>query len=623
MKIIPKYQRGGGFESFFTTYTPIQIQTPNQTSSQQRSSGASQSSNNGELTEKDFFSMLKDIKGLPIDMQGIVSSLINTFQMKNLTGIDTGDLATMYLKNLYQIRLAQDNKEYFDKAIENAYKNGSMGEPAISMDGKLIVQDNTGKIKTIGLDTYFDNKDSYIPLTVSNLADMRKWDPQLAYNQAVFDVINNSMGYEEFQDLIEKAKTTLGSSKYSETSPAAEKALQGLTQIDNLSEEERRQLLQQVEDGTFKYSQESNIEQIQNLVKYITTAMPDRAKVWASLKLNNPDKQDSIERLVSTYLLGNLKTSITIQNTDSKTKSSSKSSSGSSGDTSLATNPNMGYWSQVVAGIGGEDTYYNIVSKDVGSIASGKYYGTTPGLDTYKSLSQYITDANNGYIIKNRDNITFGDNKLINGDDIVVDPNGGAYVVTLPINTDGQVNFSILEDYNRISDNVISQGYKVDTPEYKAALAWELEANGMGYLVEGSTLNQKMFGRFLVLQGVGSTKTQVLEGRKKVSLEDVDSQYVIDSSDDDTLYDVIQNALSTKDNKYELDNNIWNFGWTANDKVYRGNIFIPITTNINSAMNADNNDVRRAKAYEFEGDYQQNERRSKLNGLNSTSSDNL
>ena len=104
MKVIPKYQKGGTtFDSFFTTYVPVQVEVPNQITQQQRSSGTPQPSEKGKLTEKDLFEMLKDIDGLPNEMNAIVTNLVNTFQLSALTGIDPGDLATTYLQNLYQV----------------------------------------------------------------------------------------------------------------------------------------------------------------------------------------------------------------------------------------------------------------------------------------------------------------------------------------------------------------------------------------------------------------------------------------------------------------------------------------------------------------------------------------
>ena len=107
MKIIPKYQRGGGFEQFFTVYQPSVSKPSGRQSgqaSEQKSSGTS-SKDKGKLTEKDFFTMLKEVNGLPNDMNAIVSNLVATFQMSNLTGINTENLATTYLQSLMQIKV--------------------------------------------------------------------------------------------------------------------------------------------------------------------------------------------------------------------------------------------------------------------------------------------------------------------------------------------------------------------------------------------------------------------------------------------------------------------------------------------------------------------------------------
>lgn len=617
MKIIPKHQKGGNLDAFFTTYVPVQIQEPSQVSTKQRSTRESEDT----LTEKDFFNMLKDVNGLPSDMDVIVNNLVNTFQYQNLTGINVGNLSTMYLRSLSQIVEANQNYDEYKEAMKRATTNGALSEPAISPDGRLVAQDNEGKLTFLTLDQYYSNTDNYHLLSVSSLASMRKYEPALAYNQEVLNIINNSTGYEEFQNLIEKAKNTLGSSKYTETSSTTLRAIEGLQQIENLSDEDKSNLLLDLKGGTVKYSTESNINQIKSLFRYISNTIPDRVKVWAAIKLGTSNKQEAVNTLIEDYLLGSYSNSTLVQNTESTKTKSSNSSGGS--DSSTATNPNMGFWAQTVAGIGGEDASFNIVSQDVGINAPGKYWGTTPGLDNYKSLNQYIIDSDSGYIIKNRNNITFGDNKLVSGDDIVIDPNAGAYVVSLPITSDGRVNFSVLDEYNRITNELISKGYKIDSNEYNLVLAKELEENGMGYLVEGTIPNPRMFGYFLILQGIGSDKTQIEKGNQKTTLKDSNSHYIVDSSEEDQLYDIIKQALSTEDSEYELDNNWVNFGPFSNDKVYRGNIFIPITSNPNSAMIADNNDIRRNKAYEFEEDYQTVQRRRKLNELQSTSTNNL
>ena len=88
----PKYQQGGGFESLFTIYKPIQTETPRRAAAPSRRSESREKddSDKGKLTEKELFSMLKDLDGLPNEMQQLVSSLTNTLRIAKVTGVGEG-----------------------------------------------------------------------------------------------------------------------------------------------------------------------------------------------------------------------------------------------------------------------------------------------------------------------------------------------------------------------------------------------------------------------------------------------------------------------------------------------------------------------------------------------------
>ena len=217
MKIIPKFQAGGGFESLFTIYSPpraSQQAYAAQASQSQKPASKESSDEKGELTEKDFFNMLKEIDGLPNEMQSIVKNLVDTFKINKLTGIELSDLATTYLQSLYKIRQAADNKKKYDESQKRALETGSMTEPAITADGQIITQDKEGKLNAVSLDTFMNNRDNYgAVLTVSNLLNLRAYSPSLANNFTVFDTVNSSIGYSECQNLIKQAVHNLGTSE--------------------------------------------------------------------------------------------------------------------------------------------------------------------------------------------------------------------------------------------------------------------------------------------------------------------------------------------------------------------------------------------------------------------------
>lgn len=605
MKVTPKHQKGGNLDAFFTTYVPVQIQAPNQTSSQQRSSGNSQSSEKGKLTEKDFFDMLKDIDGLPNEMNAIVGNLMSTFQMNNLTGIDSGNLAIMYLQNLYQIKVAAQNKATYDKVIEQASKSGSMSEPAISLDGRLVAQNDQGQVEYVDLDTYFSSPNQYHLLSVSNLANLRKYDPSLAYNQTIFNIIDNSIGFEEFQDILDKAKSTLGQTEYQESGLSNKSALAGLSYIQALPSDQRAEVLKAAMGGIYTYdnTNKNNISQVRSLIEYMQAVLPERAKVWAAWKLQTPNKEKAANYLISKYLEGKTSASKTLK-VDWKgttNKLSQPDGSGSSED------PKKGFWSQIQSGQGGDDFRFTLLNKNGVMSVNGKYHGTTPGLDSNKSLGDYINDSRVGYLIKNNKNITFGDAKIsINSfNDIMVNSYGGAAIVTLPVKADGTVDLNVAERYIEVMNKLKDSGIPESSQEYAQRMRQLMKDNRLEGLLDSNGMpNQNRFGQFLVLEGYTSEKAKAVQDNKQVSFKDIKSDFIISAGDDKEVYDMIQKGLSNKDRgEYNLNRN-WDWS-PGSDKLYKGNIYIPLGTNPISGYNADENDIKESTSYLYEKAQQQ------------------
>lgn len=617
MKITPKFQRGGQFSSYFTVYTPLEVPQP----SQKTVARSTTSSDDGKLTEKDLFDMIKDIDGLPNDMQSIVGNLLTTFQWNNLTGTNTSSLATTYLQNIYQIKLAKQNKEYYDEALKNAYTNGSLSEPAITASGELVVQKSDGSISSVPIETYMNNTDKLHPLTVSNLADMRKFDPQLVGNSTIFGIINTSIGFQNFQNLIKDAVKTLGTTEYSREGMFSNEgqASKGLDLLKTLREDDRVQAMGSVTaEGLYKYKiiDKNQKAQIDALSDYILALLPNNVKTWAAFKLNTPNKNKATKNLIVSYLASGSSASHqfgidyegSIQKvTETKTDSSE-------------TNPKEGFWVQVQTGKGGDETIYNLLNNTSLMQVSGKYYGTTPGLEVSKSFNAYLADSGVRNVIKNMNNITFGNIQLSSDsyNDLVIDANGGAMTATLPITPEGKVDFSVLDTYTEIQNKLKEQGLTPNTREYTEQLVKELTDNGLDYLVDAQrgNIDVNKFGHFLILKGVTSSKAVAVQNNKKVNLDDVTSDYIVDASDDDQLYNVIRQTLSTKDSEYKLDENNW-YDWNGWDKLYSGNIFIPLNMNTINGMNADDNDIKSSTALEYEQNMQ---RIQKLNNQKSTGS---
>lgn len=611
MKIIPKFQGGGGFESLFTTYVPIQApqQTRSvQTSQSERSSRQDSNDDKGKLTEKDFFSMLKDIDGLPNEMQSIVSGLLDTLSINKLTGIELQDLSTIYLQSLSKIRQAAGNKKQYDEAYKRAIENGSMAEPAITIDGRLIVQDKDGSIQKVSLNDFINNKDQYeTVLTVSNLLNLRAFNPSFINDFSIFDTVNNSIGYQSFQKLVEEAVHTLGSTQVSREGmfSAEGQASKGLELLKTLKESDQIQAMGSVTaEGLYKYKiiDKNQLSQINALTSYMLAILPDNAKTWAAFKTGQADKNKATKELILTYLLGRSQDShsFDVQYEGSMDKVQGKTSSSRDSQE----DPKKGFWSQVQSGQGGEDFRFTLLTKKGSMSIDGKFYGTTPGLDSNKSLGDYINNSKVGYLIKNNKNITFGDKKISvdSFNDVMVNAYSGAAVVTLPIKADGTVDLNIAERWTNVLGQLEDSGLNPNTPEYNQKQKQLLAQNQLDGLIDSNgNLNRNRFGQFLVLEGYTSEKANAVQDNKKISFKDVQSDFILPAGDDGELYNMIKQGLSNKDRgEYEISD-----GWLFNDELFKGNVYIPLNTNPINGYNADSNQIKESTSYLYEKAQQQ------------------
>lgn len=369
MNIIPKLQEGGNISSLFTTYRPVQtpqVQAPQSVklsnsdkeslSIKSSSKDEDKESTKGKLTEKDLFEMIKDVDGLPNEMKSIITNLKRTLATESLVGADTGELANTYLSSLYKLKLANQNKKRFDESIKEAKDNGSLGEAAITLSGKLLTTDKNGNIMKISLEQYQENPKSYQLLTNSNLAWYRKYDSKTAFskNDEFFEIISNGMGYESFQKLLQQATIALGNYKYEEQGAIEKKALAGLQALQGKSEEEKEKIISSITGNNVKYTltQDSNEENIKTLITYLSRALPERSRVWAALKTGKPE-QEAIVSLVGNYLMGNMKQTKSIKiDIPSEGKDGKKS-----GDSSDLDKMQLNTSQRFLNGLGVQSTY--------------------------------------------------------------------------------------------------------------------------------------------------------------------------------------------------------------------------------------------------------------------------
>ena len=578
MRVIPKRQKGGSmFDQFFTTYTPVQVEAPRQTT-QQKSSGTSQSSEKGRLTEKDFFDMLKDIDGLPNEMNAIVSNLMSTFRLSALTGVDPGDLATTYLSNLYQVKVASQNKDRYDKVVEQANKNGAMAEPAISIDGKLVVQSSDGRISTVSLDNYFQNKDRYNLLTVSNLANLRAYSPELAYNPEVFNIINNSVGFESFQALIKQAAQTLGSTEYTRNGmfSAEGSASKGLALLQTLREDDRVQAMGSVTaEGLYKYKiiDKNQLGQINALTDYMLAVLPDNAKTWAAFKLGMSNKNEATKELIVSYLTAGVSPSHTfdIDYQGSMDKVTGNKSKEDVTTDDIVQNTAMKW----LRGLGVQNVFTINPGTDYATQVLANTLPLTDSGKKYLGANSVLQQATQGEYagILDFSNASMGMQRI--------DPSNFGKIVL----TDGKIS-SIDFPSKVLDDGTIVPDLSPQTSEAKQAADREIKQLGIDLSsISSISANYKAINDIYAKHGLEPaynpdgtptnnwTRFGVINAsasNNALGMDQFDSNELLQPINDDA---VVDNLLQvTKEENYDTNNFLWN----GVDHFYRGTVWVPV-----------------------------------------------
>lgn len=581
MKIIPKFQQGKQFDSFFTIYKPVgDPQQQKATVGSSRGSRES-SSTKGELTEKDFFDMIKDIDGLPNEIKDIVGRLVAQFQMSNLTGIDSANLATQYLQNLYQIKIAAQNKETYDSILKNVEERGALHEPAITPDGKLVVQDKSGKVQAVSLEQY--NKGQYHVLTVSNLANMRKYDPSLAYNQTAFDIISNSTGFEEVQNILDSAKSTLGNNKYSETGISDKRALLGLQAIQNMSEEDKIAILQQATDGTYEYSSENktNIQQVQSLIKYMRSVLPKRVKVWAAYKLGMSNEEEAANALVTQYLSGRISTEQSFTITPPKQNTNGQTSNNSNQSVLGKINLNMpgkliaGYGDRQVFTLNPGSTNYSYLIESTALPFTSK---EDKAIGPNATLQDIATGNFSGMLDLN--NVSMG-GKLINPGFFkgIISLDGKANLVDFPIDVEAYnrgvivpaISREIIENKQKAAREIIQLKVNLNDKESIKqnydTINEIYRKYGLPDMYDSQGNYTGLWKQFIVTNGVADSNI--------LGLEPLEDNPLLQEVTDDNLIESLKEITFNKNFKG---------GVRDDDEFFQGTIWIPVNSDYNSVI---------------------------------------
>lgn len=634
MKVIPKLQ-DGGFMSLFTQYTPIQSSTPSQqarsTYSREEKSSEREESTKGKLTEKDLFELVSKVDGLPNDTLVLANNLQNMLQIQQLMGAtDVSDLASAYLSNLYQIKMAKYNKEEYDKAYTKVTENGGLNECAITTSGQVIVLDDNDNLRQIDVSEFLASKgtDKYKVLTNSNLLYLRAHQPEYANKNRILNTVSNGIGIQQVDEMIRAKLSSLGTSETIRSGYSVKLGSQIAQGLEVLSQVESAAVARQAGmtlDGMYKNKiiTKDQKQQAEAALQYIYNTLPNNAKTLLSIKAGNASNPKAgamaiIFQLITSRMdqTNSFETEwegiVNEDGTVSKTKSDKSSSEGDGGLDSgdIKTSP---YYDMSRMIGGSQDSITVNKGTNYQMDVDGVSYPSIPDFEGKPvgktSLENLLVSGLQG-VITNKNDITFGNVVLSRSDfdNIMYDGMGGTMAI-LPVKMSSTgrkvVDLEVLDRWETANKQLKDMGINsVLDQKHKQEIVQVLYQNHLEKFVnvEKGSPDYSAFWQFMIVDGYA------VDHSSKNTFKN--SSFVTKVDDDSEEIQMIEKALSTdKDqSNYKIDVDNW-FDFNGHNTVYKGSIYIPITNNQLQALTASGKSIKEGSAIQKETEYQMFQKR--------------
>lgn len=601
-----QHQEGGSISQYFIGYQPFTgiNKSAKQEGSTTKSSSSTGESSSSKVGLKDLLSLVKELKGLPVDNNLVVQQIQSMYEdaaLFNNGELSTNDLISTYLSTLRNIRLAEFNQQEFNDARKQVIANGGLNEYAIDLHGNIYIQDQeSGQIKNVTPEEYQQLKENghYQILTNSNLLYYRANDPNFAFKNDVLSIVNNGIGMKQITEQLLAVSSKIGTSTLKQEG-YSEKNARGIVQ--GMASLEKAFQSGMTIDGLYHQGviTKDQTEQAKLALTYLWNTLADNAK--SLLKVKGGSTKGAFELIQSLVFSGldseQSFTSDLVKEPDKFKKENSNNDGTSSGyGKDDKSNPYFNMVKQI-----GATTIPIIIRKGGVQIAlEGANYSSIPDLHGNPIESTSVDDLlNRGLsgIVTDRNAITFGSQVVSsnNLENIMYDNSGGTMVL-LPCKKTSEgrtvVDLSIIDEY----EDAVKEINQLQNPTNEQIA--EIYVNhGLMQLIDQRTglPNKERFAQFLVIDAYGVNKNDFLAPDQ--FLEEVQSV-------DDVLEQRLKTALSTNDkkNNYDFDPKDKSFWEGGYDKVYRGVAYIPITINELQAITAFDKNAK--NFYQREQDYQ-------------------
>lgn len=618
--MIFKFQQGGTTPPF-VAYQPVIVSDKRTTATQEEAlaAKATKESESGKLSSKDLYTMLKEkLKGLPNDVNIAMNQLQ---QLEQLTSMDfdgsfTQNIESKYLSTLQTMNQLSFSREQYDKALDNVKSNGGLNEAAINQYGQVYM--TNGKDYKL-MSPEKAKQSGWKQMTNQDLLYLRANDPSLSGKDEILNVVNNGIGISQVTKMIQDSIGNLGTNSNSETAYATTQQgqlIQGLNDFIKAAQE-TGQYDASIEDlYKAQIINKTQASQAQQAIAYIYKTLPQNAKSLLKTRTEGGTDKEALN-LISTLVLS--KTSedrsftVDLEGGPTKKSMSKDANAGSKDDTELKTSLPL----QVMQDMGGADVAPVTIDKGDGVQMSvyGSFFSAIndkkgePIVNT--SLQNMLAQSGLQDIVKNVRNITFGDQKLTPEQlSKITYNNTGIVRADLPVNEDGTVKLSVLDDFNAAMNEIKGLGNASREQVEAIKAKYHLDQ----YLKDDGTPDPKHTAPFMLTEGYTTEKNGI-----------EDTAYVkhIKNPTDDQIQ-LIKDSLTIgtgKDAKVpDIDTFDWYnpFDYFGTENIYKATVYIPISNNVGAAVRGGNQNLDYNEALKYEMKYRNFQ---KMNDAKTTSAD--
>ena len=616
--MIFKFQQGGTTPPF-VAYQPVIVSDKRTTATQEEAlaAKATKDSASGQLTSKDLYTMLKEkLKGLPSDVNIAMNQLQ---QLEQLTQMDfdgsfTQNIESKYLSTLQTMNQLSFSREQYDKAMETVKSNGGLNEAAIDQYGQVYVT-NGKDFKLISPEEA--KQSGWTMVTNQDLLYMRANDTNLAGNDKILNVVNNGIGISQVTKMIQDSIGNLGTNGNSETAYATTQGgqlIQGLNDFIKAAQE-TGQYDASIEDlYKSQIINKTQAQQAQQAISYIYQTLPENAKALLKTRTEGGTDKEAlglVSQLVLSKTSEDRQFTVDLEGGPTK-KSMSKDANAESKDDMKTSLP-----LQIMQDMGESDVAPVTIDKGDGIQMSvyGSFFSAVTDKKgdtiTNTSLQNMLAQSGLQDIVKNVRNITFGDQKLTPEQlSKITYNNTGVVRAELPVNEDGTVKLSVLDDFNAAMNEI--KGLGNVSPQQVQAIKAKYHLDQ--YLKDDGTPNPKHTAPFILTEGYTTEKN---------GIEDTAFVKHIKNPTDDQIQ-LIKDSLTVgtgKDAKVpDIDTFDWYnpFDWFGTENIYKATVYIPISNNVGAAVRGGNQNLDYNEALKYEMKYRNFQ---KMNDAKTTSAD--